>query len=196
IPRGGRPRATESEPEEPANISGHDPMRRQLAARHRGAAVRATYYRITLGNTPFPSSRDASAADGTDACGGAHNLGTAERGAPAGGACHRIPEPRPRDPTSLADEALHFAMVRDACSRRSSILHDREHAARVVAPRVVVESCPRESSFCDPWLSLPGLIGREPRSARQRLFLRQEIVQEQAETEGRPARTVVGVRRD
>src|SRR3989442_1067654 len=98
--------------------------------------------------------------------------------------------------TSVSDEALDLNMICNDRPRNRGVLRNREHEAGVVGPRVIVESCSRESALCDPWLSLPGLRGRKPRSARQRLFLRQEIVHVQTEAEERPARTVVRVRRD
>src|SRR5439155_1437501 len=89
IPRGVRPRATESEREEPANLLGHDPMRRQLAARHRDEAVRVPEYRMIPGNVRFRFLRSAFSEEGTQACEGAYNVGRAKMGVREG-RVHRL----------------------------------------------------------------------------------------------------------
>src|SRR6058998_2307916 len=74
IPRGARSRATESECEQPADLFGHDPMGRQLAARHRDEAVGVPEYRVIPRNVRFRFLRSAFAEEGTQACVGAHDI--------------------------------------------------------------------------------------------------------------------------
>src|SRR2546427_9896073 len=87
-------------------------------------------------------------------------------------------------------------MICNDRSRNRGVLRNRKHEACVVRPCIIIESCSRQSALCDSWLSLPGLLDREPRSARQRLLLRQQIVEKQTEPEDCSPGTVVDVRRD
>src|SRR2546422_7556728 len=87
-------------------------------------------------------------------------------------------------------------MICNDRTRNRGVLHNRKHESRVIRPCVIIESCSRECARCDSWLSRPGLLGREPRSARQGLLLRQQIVEKQTEPEDRAPGTAVPVRRD
>src|SRR5438093_12944045 len=81
----------ESEREEPANLLGHDPMRRQLAARHRDETVRVPEYRMIPGSVRFRFLRSAFSEEGTQACEGAYNVGRAQMGVREG-RIHRLQE--------------------------------------------------------------------------------------------------------
>src|SRR2546428_10509939 len=80
--------------------------------------------------------------------------------------------------------------------RTRGVLRNRKHEACVVRPCIIIESCSRQSALCDSWLSLPGLLDREPRSARQRLLLRQQIVEKQNEPEDCSHETLRDVHQD
>src|SRR2546430_10009774 len=78
IPRSARPRAAESECEEPADLFGHAPMRRQLAARHRDETVRVPEDRVIPGNVRIRFLRSAFATAGTHASVRPHAVGTSQ----------------------------------------------------------------------------------------------------------------------
>src|SRR2546427_12842992 len=87
-------------------------------------------------------------------------------------------------------------MISKNRSPNRGVLPSRTPEECVVLPCIIIGPCSRQSALCDSWLSLPGLLDREPRSARQRLLLRQQIVEKQTEPEDCSPGTVVDVRRD